>query len=267
MKEQIDPVGDELVGGSVKIERPQISEKGLRLLNLNPNDIGPLLINLCTVEDLIPGIDIQDLNSLDNLSQPPNVPVDSRTESGRDQDVSFSSSFQNYLTYLKNERPEKLEELKSYFKDKVIIDLGAGTFPTGYMVANLLGAKGYIGVEPYNWRELMTHFLSKKLSPDYFKTKFNFIVEDAVTFLRRLPPESVCILSSGLADGITSSDNSYEVELENEIDRVLPEGGICMVSNSIAPRKLFNKEHTLLKPENGSFKTKGSILYWSFISF
>lgn len=132
----------------------------------------------------------------------------------------------------------------------------------------MLGAKGYIGVEPHNWFKLLRRLPTLKVPEKNFSTKYNFAVEDAVTFLKRLPPSSVCILSSGLADGITSTDKGYEKELEREMERVLLDGGICMVSNSIAPHELFDNEHILSEPKNGHFiDANGNPRHWDCISF
>lgn len=83
-------------------EQPRlISTESLGLLDINPNDLGPLASKVSRMEDLIPGINSEGINSLDNLSQPSRDTLDDRVLTSRDQDVSYSGSFVGYLSYLK----------------------------------------------------------------------------------------------------------------------------------------------------------------------
>jgi hypothetical protein len=197
------------------------------------------------INELVPGINTENLISLDNF--PKSIPApperyDKRVLEGSDMDNTFSRHIISYLAKILKEDPQKFEKIKEKFIDTVIVDIGAGSGTNGRRIARRLGAKGYIGVEPFNWKDLFRKNLTEEISGEI---PFNLVIEDGLTFLRRLPDDSVSLLSAGIADEIIGNDD-YLSELEVEMLRVLKKGGVCMVSNSAVPQGLYTKGHTLI---------------------
>jgi SAM-dependent methyltransferase len=141
------------------------------------------------------------------------------------------------------------------FKDQVVVDLGAGATPAGYLLSELLRARAYVGVELYNYGslEILMRTLSKnkrlnmgiegdiKDSPDFYKHNipYSIVPSDILSFLRRLPDDSVSILMGGIDTGVIS-DDSYRRQIFEEIKRVLSKDGgfLCQQSNPPAELKL-----------------------------
>lgn len=126
------------------------------------------------------------------------------------------------------EQPEFLVEVKKFFKGKVIVDIGAGSYAENYNIARLLGAAGYVGIEPFFAGKLL-HSL-RYAERDELKElqipliKYAVVPEDAATFLKRIPDSSVCVTSTGTS-GIFSRDLNYATNIVAEIKRVLsPQG-------------------------------------------
>jgi hypothetical protein len=176
-------------------------------------------------------------------------------EAGKDYETPFNDVPDFLLNDIEENRSKYYEEIKKLFKDIPLIDLGAGHTQQGYFIARILGAKGYVGVEPYNSagleRELVNggrisnvgEFNGTKgwkstentmlINPKIEKTKkipFAIAEEDALTFLRRLPDHSVGICSFGVDGYVMSGDRTpesrkkidkYIKEVNKEISRVL----------------------------------------------
>jgi hypothetical protein len=103
------------------------------------------------------------------------------------------------------------------YKDQIVVDLGAGIMPYGLKISESLGAKGYIAVEPNFPNSLRENIYSHSIP-------FTIIPEDMLTFLRRLPDESVSILTSGIDECILQS-KEYITSVEEEIERTLHQLG------------------------------------------
>ncbi|KKT93747.1 MAG: hypothetical protein UW94_C0004G0032 [Parcubacteria group bacterium GW2011_GWA2_45_14] len=215
-----------------------------RILNyvndVKPEEIGFLKEKITSLDVLVPEIRLdEDLISLDNCPQ-------SATETfkaihhnpGIDMPTAFVIDLETFLDNLKKNKPEEFDKLQEAFKDSVVVDLGAGDGVVrpnrSYEMACLLGAKGYIGVETYNFQSLVRSYLrTKKLRVGYEPIPFNLVAEDAVSFMKRLPDKSVNLLNSGIGDILT--EDSYKKDYQSEMERVLKVGGICLISNSLPP--------------------------------
>lgn len=215
-----------------------------RILNyvndVKPEEIGFLKEKITSLDVLVPEIRLdEDLISLDNCPQ-------SATETfkaihhnpGIDMPTAFVIDLETFLDNLKKNKPEEFDKLQEAFKDSVVVDLGAGDGVVrpnrSYEMACLLGAKGYIGVETYNFQSLVRSYLrTKKLRVGYEPIPFNLVAEDAVSFMKRLPDNSVNLLNSGIGDILVK--DSYKNNFRSEMGRVLKVGGICLISNSLHP--------------------------------
>lgn len=132
------------------------------------------------------------------------------------------------LKKLAAEKPEALSHIKEHFQGKVIVDIGAGSYAENYDIARLVGAAGYVAIEPFFAGRLLHDLryaerdeLSDLQIP---LIKYAVVPEDALIFLKRVPDGSVCVTSTGTF-GIFSRDEKYASNLIAEIKRVLdPQG-------------------------------------------
>lgn len=138
---------------------------------------------------------------------------------------------------------ETIRELRTLFKDIPVIDLGAGQSRNGYLLASFVGAKGYIGVEPYNWRMLTDVMIQghgddsvKKEFPELYGNStdipYSVAAEDALTFLKRLPDHSVGVFSFG-TDHTIIIDRKYIRLVIQEIRRVIHPKSALLTLNSV----------------------------------
>lgn len=192
---------------------------------------------LTTLEELIPGTDTTDLISDENLQL-----LVSTRESSKIMEGTTGSNPAAFADYIYSDW-ESRTPLQEAFKDQVVIDLGAGMSPSGYLIADRAGAKGYIGVDLYHsarlaemiesLRDPESHIVRRiKEAPAPvdtvnvvpLETKYLAVEEDMLTFLKRLPDKSVSVLCSGIDFAIIKQPY-YEGQVIQEIKRVLrPEG-------------------------------------------
>lgn len=188
------------------------------------------------VDDLSKIIKLQSLEPI-NLVTKVNLGLDEliSKEHNDASDVGVSDApFANFsFKYLKN-NPEAQKKIIKYFKDKVVIDLGAGTTDFGLQIAKLLKCKGYIAVEPYFARNLAKKIIDERDIP------VAVVSEDAVSFLRKIPEHSVSIITFG-TDNLMFPDKTYNRELCFEIDRCTSSDGGCLNGDSIL-RPVLNKD-------------------------
>ncbi len=141
------------------------------------------------------------------------------------------------------------------FKDKIVVDLCAGWTPYGYIFAALYGAKGYVGVDKYDSEALLEQLDEIDKALKKLKNKSNgyiniskeqlrptpaaIVNEDVLSFLERLPKDSVSFLSSGNIGVFTDSDGKYVRSCNEQISRALNPNGIIVANES-----LFDGEDT-----------------------
>jgi len=131
------------------------------------------------------------------------------------------------------ENNPELNEALSLFVGKVVVDLGAGSYPIGYCIVDYWNARGYIGVEPNYIEDLVSRlqhveeFAAHKLN----RIPFAVVAEDMLGFLRRLPDNSVSIFCSGIDLAIIPRGN-YRDEVAKEIMRVLDPNGVYIGHSS-----------------------------------
>ena len=94
------------------------------------------------IEKLIPGVKINGLHSEDGV-----IYFDGHNQgvNGLAADTEFSSG----ITGLIKSHPEICEDIKRFFKNIPLVDLGAGSYPEIYRdIAKRFEASAYIAVEP-----------------------------------------------------------------------------------------------------------------------
>lgn len=116
------------------------------------------------------------------------------------------------------------------YNNQIVFDLGAGVVPDRtYNLLNDLGAKAYIGVEPFNYKEGKEALES---SIDYFKKKYplkkfipyTFVESDINSILERVPDNSSSFIASGIGWCIINSN--YFEECNSLIEKKLNPKGI-----------------------------------------
>ena len=232
-----------------------VPQKGLQIIDkkvfeiTNPDkwaELSPgVFSEHCTkLEDLIPGIDLKGVVSLDRIPKKIKA-YEARVMEGESLPHAFSTNILHYLKALEENNLSALEYLKRKFTDTVIVDIGAGgnllkRAVPGYEIACRLGARGYIAVEPFNFEKLIAGIIYQgekfkdSKNNDIDPVPFNVAIEDALKFLKRLPDGSVSLISSGIDHNIVSNEG-YRQETSEEMTRVLAQGHLCLVSDSIQP--------------------------------
>ncbi len=117
-----------------------------------------------------------------------------------------------------------IAELKEIFRGQVLVDIGSGGNFYGADIAEMFHAKGYVGVELYD-------FLRARQSAGTHNRNIPIalVAEDALTFLRRIPDKSdVSVLLSNMNVSVLPSVSMRE-EISREIKRVIsPRGGVLI---------------------------------------
>ncbi len=122
--------------------------------------------------------------------------------------------------------PKHFKEKCPEFQNQVVVDLGAGRTSHGYKLAVAAGAKGYVGVEPIHAEILSSDLRGEQEIP------WCVIPQDMYHFLRRVPKDSVSIISTG----VEYLPEGYDEFSEREIERVLhPEGACFVYGSSLRP--------------------------------
>jgi len=142
------------------------------------------------------------------------------------------------------------DDALSHFQDQIVVDLGAGNTFVSYYIMTLIGAKGYVGVDKFHVDTLKSHLKYKdfkKYAKDEFAKKHmgevkfipaSVVKEDMLTFLKRLPSDSVSIFTSGV-DSHVIPNNEYRNAVEQEMARVLhPKGACVSFDSAFHPNKL-----------------------------
>lgn len=186
------------------------------------------------VSEVIPGINLEGLieENVDGLKYEKAKNI--KEHAKNDLATSYVSDIYIGLADLRKSQEKRTEtkEIMNNFKDKIIVDLGAGDSGMGYMVADFIGAKHYIAIEPNNARMLLNGIsrLREEVASwenydyNYNHTPFSIVQEDMLNFLKRLPNDSVSILCSGI-DYEILPDQKYRDETAEQIERVLDPKG------------------------------------------
>jgi len=138
-----------------------------------------------------------------------------------------------------------VEKFMKAVANTILVDLGANSC-NSYFLARALGARGYIGVDKFNPGEEddFNEAYSTELWEKKLKNKNNVplavVQEDMLTFLKRLPDNSVSILTTGIQIGIKGN---YSSQVEREIARVLdPKGAYLTYASVFEPKELKKEE-------------------------
>ena len=201
-----------------------------------------------SVEELIPGLNTNCLTLKKKGETFPTLAYDFNPAELRDrsQPLGMAVSFAENLLYLgyigDTGKKEAQEVLDRVFGGQIVVDLGAGSDLIGYKVACKAGAKGYVAVEPYFATDAAVNLAIRK---GLYKPSNEFMIpfdvksssepiptnipaalvgETMLTFLQRLPNNSVSILMSGI-DRLIMPNSAYRAAVACEIHRVISKDG------------------------------------------
>lgn len=193
---------------------------------LEKGELAPILV---TVEQLIPDIKPREI-----VKYPPT--------SGRNWSDVYADRFEYLNAIFGYYGLEQNRLLKDGLKDQIVVDLGAGNM-YGYATALGGGARGYVAIDKfydlageYRNPERVREFVDKKW-PLYCRDKELIPAaaeqDDMLSFLKRLPDNSVSIISSGHIF-LFGDDGEYVMELKKEMLRVLSPSGLFIENEGIS---------------------------------
>ncbi len=223
-------------------EKPRIHPEILARLSQEDREkvAESLLKNMVPVEEMIPGANVENLPTFENDNA-------SQQEVPGESDPIYTPYSDYAIELVSKLDKETLEKMQESFRDKIIVDIGAGRFSKGYDLACYLKAKGYIAVEPFNDSYLFKYMLNQKdeegrkpISSTSFNEDatltsipLNIVTEDGVSFLKRLPEMSAVVFTFGIEAGAVICDEEYVAELTKEVDRVMTKDGYTLTANSL----------------------------------
>ena len=221
-------------------EQNQISHRNIEVENSTEDRES----NISPIEELIPGIkNPQEIIDWVNL-------VDVKLRDLPEGSTSVPSDYASGLFHRVREVIEekkdedwqnKLLKVLNKLSGQIVIDIGAGFEPWGYLVTKATNAKGYVAVEPFNaggLKDMILHDTIEEIDGSK-PIPFNVAQEDIFTFLARLPDNSVSILCSGIDDAIFPKRED-RLRLGEEIARVLHQNGIFLNNQSTIPVLIKN---------------------------
>lgn len=234
------------------------------------------------LDKLVPGINLSLLSSTEKIKHIQQEARSSETGStfiGRAQgDTRALHNFMEFLFAWElkkdgeepwNSRNEdrRFHLIKERFTNQIIVEIGSGKSMDGYNLANLVGARAYVAVDPFYARDVRdnleeraeadrsqsTHpFLFPYLTwgiPDTIRNnetfkknnvQWNTVEEDALAFLRALPDSSVSVIMSGISETVIPQEHLEQIL--KEISRTLSPNGALLAVNSAdvynSPNKL-----------------------------
>ena len=220
---------------------------------------------IASLDSIIKGANIKDLPTTEQISK--GYRSSGSMAQGDDHPKLFAWQFlcTDYLI-----------EAAKHWQNQVLVDLGCGRRLDGYIIAKLAGARAYMAVDPYNLSRFYERLIDKEESKG--DTEFNerikkvrsfiqnkgydektvdrilnnidvhleghhlpvvLVAEDMVSALKRLPDNSVSIMTAGLDNCIIWRDEYTELA-EEEISRVLhPKGAYLAMCSRLVPKKLL----------------------------
>jgi hypothetical protein len=118
-------------------------------------------------------------------------------------------------------------EIIPHLKGRPMIELGAGMYHYGWMIASACFASAYIGIEPFYADKLA---ISVQAAEEKYKGKYpipksTILPQDMKGALENLPDNSANIIACGIEDCIMP-DKNYRQIVEKHILRILPPDGI-----------------------------------------
>lgn len=200
------------------------------------------------IEELLPGMTQEDMTALRK------VPAGTSWDLGTDHFyTTFSDTFfelQLPRTFIESDTfkgkvanlEEGLAPIRKRMGGRVVIDIGCGESPGGYLIAEASGARAYIGVDLYA-SERLRQALESKAAEDASGNKipWNVVPQDGLTFLRALKEGSVSVIMSGISEGIIPDKRVLKI-LKEVVRVVGDDGGLLSIESSMRAVRGMHKE-------------------------
>lgn len=208
-------------------------------------------IKIVPVENIIPDINTDKLTTIEEQLKKIGDDDSSRKklEFGSPQGTPYGSFVEsNYRT------DENIRKAFEKFKDQIVIELAAGWIPCGYYLANIAGAKAYIAEEPY-WPDKIAKEFNYQLEAYKYKNlreiPVAIVPEDMLTFLKRLPDNSVSIFTTGIDEAIL--EYKYMELVKKEMTRVLSKNGAIIAYEAYLQPTGLENERIYLQKNRATF--------------
>jgi len=140
------------------------------------------------------------------------------------------------------------------FRDQVVVDLGAGFEPHGYLLARDLGARAYVAVDFAHAATLARNI--SELPPADRTIPFAVIYDNLTRVLPHLPPRSCSFLAFGIDDTFADYQDSEAAMTTYLPDALHPSGGALIMAALIGGRKIEI-------PASQNRSALGSIGFWT----
>jgi len=229
-------------------------------------------MEIVSVKQIIPGFDDRGINSVENIARGDlktfrNLPKDVKNNPRWNSDdetnrISYSDRFgkanslAHYVGFSGGDVFKKDGITFDELSGQVVLDLGAGKYGQAFMDILHAGARAYIGVELHYADQLhknlsegrLSYFAEKDATKDF---QISISDEDMLSFLRRVPDNSVSMLMSGITDDITPNQE-YRDDVRKEVERVLDPAGAYL--SGMKCIRIFNEDDVRI--ENIDFSSK-----------
>ena len=161
----------------------------------------------------------------------------------------------------------------SNFKHEIVVDLGAGEMIDAYTLCAAGGAKAYVAVDLPETIEMKISVLEQmvKKGVDLYTDELNehgidvpkiptsIEKTDMLSFLRRLPNNSVSIFMSGIDEYVIPNPD-YRKEVLNEIERVLSTSG-ALVQWATYELNPHNLKKEIISPLRNPYSDAQLVVY------
>src|SRR3989338_6116188 len=247
MPDKYNPTEDEM-----KAAEAMLTDEQRAMSEERENDIEKFKpVPIVKVSELIKGINTENLP--DDLEGQAKINMTKIRELGLNEGGDSTSPFTDSLTasfsadlesIYKGER--KMKELFSDWKDQIVVDLGAGSYPSAYHIAGIYKAKGFVAVEAFHPHNLASYFSraqnpydrSDKSGINKHSYWYRFperipvaiVPEDMLSFLKRLPDNSVSVYAGNI--DLDLIPRKYHNQVAAEIARVLDPNGSFVSAGS-----------------------------------
>jgi hypothetical protein len=128
--------------------------------------------------------------------------------------------------------------LQGRLSGQVVVELGAGMTGAGYMLAALMGARAYVGIEPF-YADVLFHVLSsfeESAMPERLVVGY-----DMLDALIRFPDQSVSFFAFGI-ERCVLPEGKYMHCVEHEMKRVLT-GELYMYKSDLFSKIVPDEQH------------------------
>jgi len=205
-----------------------------------------MMPRLDRVDEIIPGIDTTGLKIITNSKDIKESAIDLH-KLERNSSYSFPTPYSSHIIEKSFNKFFKERTFKAFssLKNQIVVDLGAGINRDMFLFLSDYKVKSYVAVEPFHYDTLFRNLINFHIRIK--ETKCALVGEDMLTFLRRLPNNSVSLLTIGI-DSAILNNNNYRNKVEKEMVRVLdPKGAYLSYASNLYVSDKLKKETVTIR--------------------